>query len=118
MAYSLRPAQRSFLMFDAEKVGGGAWQYGWDSLRLFSPSTWSSIAACPMPNAGTTYTGRDYMVSYLRDYLSSRAPSKDSRAFQFAWLHFKSRSGAETIQLKCVFFGDCRKNRDTERFFL
>ncbi|MCR6478085.1 ArsO family NAD(P)H-dependent flavin-containing monooxygenase [Variovorax sp. ZS18.2.2] len=68
VAYFLRRAQRSFLMLDAEEAGGGAWQHGWDSLRLFSPATWSSIAGWPMPNAGTSYPGRDHVVSYLRDY--------------------------------------------------
>ena len=68
VAYFLRRTQRSFLMLDAEEAGGGAWQHGWDSLRLFSPAAWSSIAGWPMPNAGTTYPGRDHVVSYLRDY--------------------------------------------------
>ncbi|MET3496030.1 ArsO family NAD(P)H-dependent flavin-containing monooxygenase [Variovorax boronicumulans] len=68
VAYFLRRTQRSFLLLDAEETGGGAWQHGWDSLRLFSPATWSSIAGWPMPNASTTYPGRDHVVSYLRDY--------------------------------------------------
>ncbi len=68
VAYFLRRTQRSFLMLDAEESSGGAWQHGWDSLRLFSPAAWSSIAGWPMPNAGTTYPGRDHVVSYLRDY--------------------------------------------------
>ena len=68
VAYFLRRTQRSFLILDAEEHGGGAWQHGWDSLRLFSPAAWSSIAGWPMPSAGTTYPGRDHVVNYLRDY--------------------------------------------------
>ena len=43
-AYFLRRTQLSFLLLDDQAQPGGAWQHGWDSLRLFSPATWSSIA--------------------------------------------------------------------------
>lgn len=68
VAYFLRRTQRPFLILDAEERGGGAWQHGWDSLRLFSPAALSSIAGWPMPSAGTTYPGREHVVNYLRDY--------------------------------------------------
>lgn len=68
VAYFLRRTQRSFVLLDAEASGGGAWQHGWDSLRLFSPAAWSSIAGWSMPSAGTTYPGCDHVVHYLRDY--------------------------------------------------
>lgn len=68
VAYFLRRTERSVLILDAEPRGGGAWQHGWESLRLFSPAAWSSIAGWPMPNAGATYPGRDHVVNYLRGY--------------------------------------------------
>ncbi|MEQ6475945.1 FAD-dependent oxidoreductase, partial [Comamonas sp. wu1-DMT] len=37
VAYFLRRSNLSVLLLDAEEAGGGAWQHGWDSLRLFSP---------------------------------------------------------------------------------
>ena len=40
VAYYLRRTDYSFVILDAETSPGGAWQHGWDSLRLFSPSTW------------------------------------------------------------------------------
>jgi len=43
VAYFLRRTQLSFVILDAEEEPGGAWRHGWNSLRLFSPSTWSSI---------------------------------------------------------------------------
>ena len=43
VAYFLRRTGRSFVIIDAEQGPGGAWRHGWNSLRLFSPSTWSSI---------------------------------------------------------------------------
>ena len=68
VAYFLRRINRSVLILDAEDAGGGAWQHGWDSLRLFSPANWSSIAGWPMPSSGEQYPSRDQVVSYLRQY--------------------------------------------------
>ncbi|CAN7538668.1 ArsO family NAD(P)H-dependent flavin-containing monooxygenase [Pseudorhodoferax sp. LjRoot39] len=68
VAYFLRRTGRTFHILDAEPAGGGAWQHGWDSLRLFSPAAWSSIAGWPMPPTGDTYPGRDHVVDYLRAY--------------------------------------------------
>lgn len=42
VAYFLRRTQLSFVILDAEEAPGGAWRHGWNSLRLFSPATWSS----------------------------------------------------------------------------
>lgn len=68
VAYFLRRTNRSVLLLDAEEAGGGAWQHGWDSLRLFSPAEWSSIAGWPMPSSGTEYPSRDHVIDYLRQY--------------------------------------------------
>lgn len=68
VAYFLRRNACSVLVLDAEDQGGGAWQHAWDSLRLFSPAAWSSIAGWPMPSTGTTYPHRDDVVAYLRAY--------------------------------------------------
>ena len=68
VAYFLRRTNLSVLLLDAEEVGGGAWQHGWDSLRLFSPASWSSIAGWLMPPSGEQYPSRDHVVDYLRKY--------------------------------------------------
>lgn len=68
VAYFLRRTNRSVLLLDAEEAGGGAWQHAWDSLTLFSPASWSSIAGWPMPDPGDTYPNRDHVVEYLRAY--------------------------------------------------
>lgn len=65
-AYFLRRTGLSFVMLDAEDGPGGAWRHGWDSLRLFSPATWSSIAGWMMVQEG--YPTRDHVVDYLTRY--------------------------------------------------
>lgn len=68
VAYYLRRTDYSFVILDAEVSAGGAWQHGWDSLRLFSPSTWSSLSGWQMPPTQETYPSRDLVIEYLTNY--------------------------------------------------
>lgn len=68
VAYFLRRTQRSFVIIDAEAAPGGAWRHGWNSLRLFSPSTWSSLPGWMMPPVTDGYPSRDNVIDYLRQY--------------------------------------------------
>lgn len=71
-AYFLRRTGLRFVLLDAEDGPGGGWRHGWDSLRLFSPAVWSSIAGRPMPPVrhadGSDYPARDDVLAYLADY--------------------------------------------------
>lgn len=68
-AYYLRRAGLNYLVLDAGKTPGGAWRHGWDSLRLFSPSSWSSLPGWPMPpKPGVDYPTRDDVIEYLSAY--------------------------------------------------
>lgn len=68
LAYFLRRTQRSFIILDAENGPGGAWRHAWRSLRLFSPSNWSSLAGWPMPATADRYPRRDELLDYLAHY--------------------------------------------------
>lgn len=68
VAYFLRRTGLSYVLLDAESAPGGAWRHGWDSLRLFSPSAWSSIAGWPMPAVSEGTPGRDDVIDYLTLY--------------------------------------------------
>ncbi len=68
-AYYLRRAGLSYQVLDAAAGPGGAWSHGWESLRLFSPSSWSSLPGWPMPTKpGVDYPTRDDVVEYLTSY--------------------------------------------------
>lgn len=67
-AYFLRRTKLSFLILDAEDGPGGTWRHGWNSLRLFSPSTWSSIPGWMMPPVQEGYPSRDHVIDYLSQY--------------------------------------------------
>ncbi|WP_325917851.1 ArsO family NAD(P)H-dependent flavin-containing monooxygenase [Pseudomonas frederiksbergensis] len=68
VAYFLRRTPLSFVILDAQEEPGGAWRHGWNSLRLFSPATWSSIPGWMMPPAQEGYPSRDHVVDYLKRY--------------------------------------------------
>ena len=60
-----------FVILDAGKAPGGAWPRMWDGLRLFSPSSFSSLPGWMMPSwndAVLGYPPRDHVVKYLSAY--------------------------------------------------
>jgi putative flavoprotein involved in K+ transport len=46
----------------------GSWPRYYDSLRLFSPAEYSSMAGMPFPGAPDRYPGRDEVTDYLQHY--------------------------------------------------
>ena len=68
VAYFLRRKTRSFLILDAEDGPGGAWRHTWSSLRLFSPSSWSSLPGWQMPATDQGFPSRDAVIDYLTRY--------------------------------------------------
>ena len=68
VAYFLKRSGLSYVLLVAESAPGGAWRHGWDSLRLFSPSAWSSIAGWPMPAVSEETPHRDDVIDYLTLY--------------------------------------------------
>lgn len=67
-AYFLRRTKRSYLILDDQEHAGGAWQHGWESLKLFSPAAWSSIAGWPMPSSHSATPTRQEVIDYLTRY--------------------------------------------------
>lgn len=69
VAYYLRRAAIDFLILDAAEHPGGAWLHAWDSLRLFSPASYSGLPGWPMPPSRTDgFPTRDEVIDYLTRY--------------------------------------------------
>ena len=68
VGYYLRRTQLNYIILDDQQTGGGAWQHGWDSLKLFSPAEHSSLPGWLMPKATEEYPGRDHVINYLIEY--------------------------------------------------
>ena len=59
----------SFAILDANEQPGGAWQYYWDTLELFSPAAYSSLPGYRMPPwTGAGHPSAEHVVSYLTAY--------------------------------------------------
>lgn len=68
-AYYLRRAELNFLILDAEAKPGGAWLHTWNSLRLFSPASYSSLPGWQMPQDNPdVFPGREDVIDYLTRY--------------------------------------------------
>ena len=67
-AYFLRRTGRSFVILDDSETPGGSWPRTWDSLRLFSPVDYSSIAGWQMPQGENEYPHKDEFIDYLAAY--------------------------------------------------
>ncbi len=69
LGFYLRRTNLSYVILDSQTSTGGAWQHGWESLKLFSPAQWSSLPGWLMPGGGTNkYPTRDEVISYLQQY--------------------------------------------------
>ncbi len=68
VGYFLRRTKRSYLILDAEDGAGGAWRHAWESLHLFSPANWSSLAGWQMPPTARDFPSRDEVIDYLGKY--------------------------------------------------
>ena len=67
-AYFLRRTGLRYLILDDSDTPGGAWSKTWDSLRLFSPVDYSSIAGWQMPQGKDEYPHKDEFINYLAKY--------------------------------------------------
>lgn len=72
VAYFLKRTDFNYLILDDQESPGGAWQHTWDSLKLFSPSTYSSLSGWQMPDTKKEYPTKkefiDYMTAYEKRY--------------------------------------------------
>lgn len=68
VAYFLRRHKLSFLLLDEQDTAGGAWLQTWDTLKLFSPTDYSSLSGWPMPKSEEEYPTKDEFITYLEHY--------------------------------------------------
>lgn len=66
-AYYVRKATDNYLVLDNQERPGGAWLHAWDSMTLFSASSFSNLPGYPMPST-PGYPSRDHVIDYLTEY--------------------------------------------------
>ena len=108
--FYLRRSGLSYVLLDAQERPGGAWQHGWDSLRLFSPAQWSSLPGWMMPGGPDHYPTRDETIAYLTEYerryaLPVRRPTRVTavkRHGEGFTLELAEPSGRATLEARAV----------------
>lgn len=68
VAYFFRRYKLDYLILDNQPSSGGSWLHTWDSLSLFSPTTFSSLSGWMMPKSPQEYPGKDEFIAYLEAY--------------------------------------------------
>ena len=67
-AYFLRRHKLDYLILDDQDKPGGAWLHTWDSLKLFSPTEFSSLSGWGMPKGEQEYPNKTDFINYLEQY--------------------------------------------------
>jgi putative flavoprotein involved in K+ transport len=68
VGYHLSRLGRPYLILDANARIGDSWRQRWDSLRLFTPARFDSLAGMPFPAAPNEFPTKDQMGDYLEEY--------------------------------------------------
>jgi putative flavoprotein involved in K+ transport len=68
LGYHLARRGRRFVILDANKRIGEAWRNRWDSLRLFTPASFSRLPGMPLPAPAWSFPTKDEMADYLESY--------------------------------------------------
>ncbi len=68
VAYFFRRFKLDYLILDNQPSAGGSWLKTWDSLSLFSPTTFSSLSGWMMPKSANEYPNKDEFIAYLQAY--------------------------------------------------
>ena len=67
-AYYLKQRGQPFVVLEANQRVGDSWRKRWDSLRLFTPARFSSIAGLRFPAPPDSFPTKDSMADYLEGY--------------------------------------------------
>ena len=68
MGYYLAQQGRRFVIFERGDSIAPAWRERWDSLKLFTPRSYSALPGLPFPGDPDDYPTRDEVIAYLEQY--------------------------------------------------
>src|SRR5258708_25889424 len=66
VGYYLARQGRDFVILDASDRIGASWRRRWDSLRLFTPTRYSSLPGMPFPAPANAFLTKDEVADYLQ----------------------------------------------------
>src|SRR5690554_836378 len=68
IGYQLMRLGRPHVILDANERIGDAWRRRWDSLRLFTPAKFNSLAGMDFPADPNYFPTKDEMADFLEEY--------------------------------------------------
>lgn len=68
--YYLSKQKRDFVILDAHARAGDSWRKRWDSLRLFTPTSFNHLPGMSFPNSTDRFPTKDEMADYLESYVA------------------------------------------------
>lgn len=68
VAYFFRRYKTDYLILDNQPVAGGSWLHTWNSLSLFSPTSYSTLSGWMMPKGKSEYPNKEEFIAYLTAY--------------------------------------------------
>jgi putative flavoprotein involved in K+ transport len=68
VGYYLARQGRDFVILEAHDRIGASWRKRWDSLRLFTPTRYSSLPGMPFPAPANAFLTKDEVADYLEAY--------------------------------------------------
>jgi len=71
MAWHLAQHHLRFAVLDAAPEIGHTWRSRWDSLKLFTPTQYTSLPGMPFPGSPDTYPTKDPVADYLNAYATA-----------------------------------------------
>jgi putative flavoprotein involved in K+ transport len=70
VGYYLARQKRDFVILDAHGRAGDSWRQRWDSLRLFTPTSFNQLPGMPFPKSANRFPTKGEMADYLESYVS------------------------------------------------
>ena len=86
VGYYLSQSKRDFVILDAHDHAGDSWRRRWESLRLFTPTSFNNLPGMPFPKSADRFPTKDEMADYIGMY---------AKRFQLPML-FKTKVGELT----------------------
>ena len=69
VGYHLQRKDLPFVILDENSRIGDVWRHRWDSLRLFTPASYSGLPGMAFPGPGSAYPTKDETADYFETYV-------------------------------------------------
>lgn len=108
MGYYLRNKSNSFILLDNHARVGDSWRFRYDSLKLFTPRSFSALPGMELPGDQAGYPTKDEVADYLEKYaqqfkLPVKLNTKITKVTKHdGYFHIVTNSGEEFLSKNLI----------------